>query len=75
MMVPTFKSKTLITDLYSMTPPDSRGDINFLPPYIWAARAALLSLIFIAFRFLDGITNYDRSKCVIELDDFECPDF
>jgi hypothetical protein len=31
-MVPTFESKTLITDLYSMNPPDSRG-YYFLPPY------------------------------------------
>jgi hypothetical protein len=32
-VVPTFKSKKLITDLYSMDPPDSR-DITFLPPHI-----------------------------------------
>jgi hypothetical protein len=27
------------------------------------------------FRFLDGITNFGRSKCAIELDEFEYPDF
>jgi hypothetical protein len=31
-MVPTFKSKTLITDLYSMNPPDSRGLLLFEHP-------------------------------------------
>jgi hypothetical protein len=31
-MVPTFKSKTLITDLYSMNPPDSRVGIAVLHP-------------------------------------------
>jgi hypothetical protein len=30
-MVPTFKSKTLITALYSMNPPDSRGYYFFTP--------------------------------------------
>jgi hypothetical protein len=33
-MVSTFKSKTLITDLYLMNPPDSRR-CYFLPPYIF----------------------------------------
>jgi hypothetical protein len=28
-MVPAFKSKTLITDLYSMNPPDSKGVLLF----------------------------------------------
>jgi hypothetical protein len=32
-MMPTFKSKTLITNLYSMNSPDSRGGITFLRPY------------------------------------------
>jgi hypothetical protein len=32
MMVPTFKSKTLITDLYSMNPPDSRVVLLFYHP-------------------------------------------
>jgi hypothetical protein len=32
-MVPTFKSKTLITDLYSMNPPDSGEGITFSPDY------------------------------------------
>jgi hypothetical protein len=31
-MVPTFKSKTLITDLYSMNPPDSNGILLFYHP-------------------------------------------
>jgi hypothetical protein len=31
-MVPTFKSKTLITDLYSMNPPDSRRILLFYHP-------------------------------------------
>jgi hypothetical protein len=36
-MVPTFKSKPLITDLYSMNPPDSKG-YYFLPPYTTKSR-------------------------------------
>jgi hypothetical protein len=32
-MVPTFKSKALITDLYSMNPPDNREGYSFLPLY------------------------------------------
>jgi hypothetical protein len=32
-MVPIFKSKTLITDLYSMSPPDSRGLLLFYHLY------------------------------------------
>jgi hypothetical protein len=31
-MVPTFKSKTLITDLYFMNPPNSRGVLLFYHP-------------------------------------------
>jgi hypothetical protein len=31
-MVPTFESKTLITDLYSMNPPDSRWGYYLVPP-------------------------------------------
>jgi hypothetical protein len=31
--VPTFKSETLITDLYSMNPPDSRGYYFFTTLY------------------------------------------
>jgi hypothetical protein len=31
-MVPTFKSKTLLTDLYSMNPPHSRGVLLFYHP-------------------------------------------
>jgi hypothetical protein len=34
-MVPTFKSKTLTTNLCSMNPPDSRG-ITFLLPYAYS---------------------------------------
>jgi TPR repeat protein len=33
-MVPTFKSQTLITYLYSMNPPDSRGLLLFYHPII-----------------------------------------
>jgi hypothetical protein len=33
-MVPTFKSKILITGLYSMNPPDSRGVLLFTTPYL-----------------------------------------
>jgi hypothetical protein len=29
-----FQEQTLITDLHSMNPPDSRGSITFLPPDI-----------------------------------------
>jgi hypothetical protein len=37
--------------------------------------AALLPLIFIAFRFLSSTASYGRCKCVIELDEFESPNF
>jgi hypothetical protein len=43
-MVPTFKSETLITDLYSMNPPDSRAGITFLPPYTKGALKAKSAL-------------------------------
>jgi hypothetical protein len=33
-MVPPFKSKTLVTDLYSMNPPDSRGYYFFTTLYV-----------------------------------------
>jgi hypothetical protein len=35
-MVPTFKSKTLITDLYSMNNPDSREILLFYHPIYYA---------------------------------------
>jgi hypothetical protein len=38
-MVFTFKSKTLITDLYSMNPPDSRDGITFCQPIYQVNRA------------------------------------
>jgi hypothetical protein len=43
-MVPTFENKTLITDLYSMNPPDSRG-ATFLPSYILAEVNNLVLLL------------------------------
>jgi hypothetical protein len=40
-MVPTFRSKTLITDLYSMNPPDSRGYYFFYHPIRQASQRQL----------------------------------
>jgi hypothetical protein len=37
--------------------------------------AALLPLIFMAFRFLDSIMRYRRSKCVTDWNEFERTSF
>jgi hypothetical protein len=57
-MVATFKSKTLITDLYSMNPAGSRGYYFFTILYIEAA------LIFVLAHFL---IVRDQIQCLLEM--------